>query len=134
MPSLNRRKFINVASMAAIPAILPVMEKEKNKYRIIHHVFFYLNNPGSRADIDLLIEGLKTLKAVPEVKELLIGKPARTGKRDVVDNTFDVSEMMYFKSAEEQDAYQVHPVHKAFVEKYSHLWKTVKVYDMEVLD
>lgn len=120
--------------MAAIPAILPTMENEnRKKYKIIHHVFFYLKNPGNQDDINSLIEGLNTLRDIKEVRELLIGKPARTGKRDVVDNTFDVSEMMYFKTAEEQDAYQVHPTHLAFVEKYSKLWKNVRVYDMEVM-
>ncbi|MET0636382.1 MAG: Dabb family protein [Chitinophagaceae bacterium] len=134
MNSINRRKFLNVASVAAVPAILPIMENDNRKnYKIIHHVFFYLKNAGSQEDINLLIEGLKTLKGIDEVKELQIGKPASTVKRDVVDNSFDVSELMYFKTVEDQDAYQVHPIHKAFVEKYSHLWKNVKVFDMEVL-
>jgi hypothetical protein len=49
-----------------------------------------------------------------------------------VDSTYDVSEMMYFDNAAEQDEYQVDPIHKAFVEKYSHLWEKVVVYDMVV--
>jgi hypothetical protein len=40
--------------------------------------------------------------------------------------------MMYFDSAAEQDEYQVDPIHKAFVEKYSQLWEKVVVYDMLV--
>ena len=131
---MKRKEFLNVAVMAAIPAVLPIMENENpKKYRIIHHVFFYLKNAGSQADIDLLVTGLKTLKGIDEVKELQIGRPASTMKRDVVDNSFDVSELIYFKSVEDQDAYQVHPIHKAFVDKYSHLWKSVKVFDMEVM-
>ncbi|MCR6720023.1 MAG: Dabb family protein [Chitinophagaceae bacterium] len=51
-----------------------------------------------------------------------------------MDNSFDVSELMYFNSAAEQDAYQVHPTHKAFVDKYSHLWERVVVYDMITQD
>lgn len=132
MDPINRRKFINVASMAAAPAVLPMINM-KEQYKIVHHVFFWLNNPGSATDTAQLIEGLKTLRGIPEVKELQVGKPASTIKRDVVDNSFDVSELMYFISAAEQDAYQVHPIHKAFVEKYSHLWKTVRVFDMEIL-
>jgi len=99
----------------------------------VHHVFFWLKNPGSETDRNQLVEGLKTLKAIKEVKQLLIGTPASTEKREVVDNSFDVSELMYFDNVEGQNAYQVHAVHKAFVDKYSHLWEKVVVYDMQVL-
>jgi hypothetical protein len=40
--------------------------------------------------------------------------------------------MMIFNSTQDQDIYQVHPIHKAFVDKYSHLWDKVVVYDMLV--
>lgn len=91
-----------------------------------------MKNPGNQADREQLMEGLKTLTGVKQVKQLLIGTPARTEQRSVVDSTYDVSELMYFDSAAEQDEYQEHPVHKAFVEKYSHLWEKVIVYDMLV--
>ena len=133
MKALDRRKFINVASMAAAPAFIPFMENKKERYKILHQVFFWLKNPGAQADIDQLVEGLKTLRDIDEVHELQIGRPASTVKRDVVDNSFDVSELIHFKSVADQDAYQIHPVHKAFVEKYGHLWKTVKVFDSEIL-
>ncbi len=109
------------------------MTDEKGSSQVVHHVFFWLKNPGSETDRKQLIEGLDTLRAINEVKELLIGVPASTEKRDVVDNSFDVSELMYFESAAAQDAYQTHPVHNAFVEKYSYLWEKVVVYDMLVL-
>ncbi|MBO9621026.1 MAG: Dabb family protein [Niabella sp.] len=98
--------------------------------QIIHHVFFWLKDPSSQTDLKELIAGLKTLKAIPQVKQLLIGTPASTLKRDVVDNSFQVSELMYFNNTKDQDDYQSHPIHKAFVEKYSSLWEKVVVYDM----
>lgn len=100
--------------------------------QIIHHVFFWLNNPDSESDKQQLIEGLNTLGSIDEVKVLLVGTPASTIKREVVDNSFDVSELMIFESVEAQDAYQVHPIHTEFVENYSHLWERVVVYDMKV--
>mgnify|MGYP001324012304 FL=1 len=100
--------------------------------QIIHHVFFWLNNPDSESDKQQLIEGLNTLGSIDEVKVLLVGKPASTIKREVVDNSFDVSELMIFDSVEAQDAYQVHPIHTEFVQSYSHLWERVVVYDMKV--
>ena len=100
--------------------------------QIIHHVFFWLNNPDSESDKQQLIEGLNTLGSIDEVKFLLVGTPASTIKREVVDNSFDVSELMIFDSIEAQDAYQVHPMHTEFVQSYSHLWERVVVYDMKV--
>lgn len=100
--------------------------------QIIHHVFFWLNNPDSESDKQQLMEGLNTLGSIDEVKVLLVGTPASTIEREVVDNSFDVSELMIFESVEAQDAYQVHPIHTEFVENYSHLWERVVVYDVKV--
>ena len=100
--------------------------------QIIHHVFFWLNNPDSESDKQKLMEGLNTLGSIDEVKVLLVGTPASTIEREVVDNSFDVSELMIFESVEAQDAYQVHPIHTEFVENYSHLWERVVVYDVKV--
>ena len=134
MQQYNRREFIATASLvAATPIINDKMTNNSNASQLVHHVFFWLKNPGSETDRKQLIEGLKTLKAIKEVKQLLIGTPASTEKREVVDNSFDVSELMYFDNVEGQNAYQIHPVHKAFVDKYSHLWEKVIVYDMQVI-
>ena len=134
MQQYNRREFIATTSLLALtPLITEKMISNSNSSQLVHHVFFWLKNPGSEADRKQLIEGLKTLKAIKEVKQLLIGTPASTEKREVVDNSFDVSEIMYFDNVEGQNAYQVHPVHKAFVEKYSNLWDKVIVYDMQLI-
>ena len=134
MHQYNRRDFIATASMlAAAPLITDKMTHNTAAPQVVHHVFFWLKNPGSETDRNQLIEGLKTLKAIKEVKQLLIGTPASTEKREVVDNSFDLSELMFFDNVEGQNAYQVHPVHKSFVDKYSHLWNRVIVYDMQVL-
>ena len=99
---------------------------------IIHHVFFWLKEPDNTAHITGLKNGLQTLTAIPQVKQLLIGGPASTEKRPVVDNSYQVSELMYFNSLEDQAAYQAHPIHQAFVQACSHLWSNVLVYDMAV--
>ncbi|MGZ5218719.1 MAG: Dabb family protein [Chitinophagaceae bacterium] len=134
MQKQNRRKFIaTAAALAAVPAVIGQINKVNKKEPMIHHVFFWLKNPGSPTDRQQLIEGLKTLSGISEVKKLLIGTPAATEQRGVVDNSYDVSELMYFDNLEGQSAYQVHPIHKAFVEKCSHLWEKVVVYDMQVI-
>ena len=108
------------------------MVKVLTEKQVIHHVFFYLKNPHSKEDILKLKEGLKTLEAIGEVEKLIIGEPASTLKRDVVVTDWQVSEIMYFKNIAAQDAYQLHPTHKLFVDNYSNLWEKVLVYDMLV--
>jgi hypothetical protein len=100
--------------------------------QVVHHVFFYLKYPQSVQDKNELKEGLKTLESIQEVKKLLIGEPASTLQRDVVVSDWHVSEIIYFESIEDQDAYQVDPIHQRFVENYGHLWDKVVDYDMLV--
>ncbi len=107
----------------------PIQSKEP---MLVHHVFFWLKEPGNAAHLEQLKAGLRTLEEIPEVKQLLVGMPASTEKREVVDNSYHVSELMYFNSVADQEAYQVHPIHKDFVEKNSGLWEKVVVYDMMV--
>jgi len=134
MKFFNRRQFVTTVS-ALITAPMAMAQNTGNtSSQVIHHVFFWLKNPGNEQDRKELMQGLQTLRGVKQVKKLLIGTPARTEQRTVVDSTYDVSEMMYFDNAAEQDQYQVDPIHKAFVEKYSHLWEKVVVYDMLVTE
>jgi hypothetical protein len=93
----------------------------------IHHVFFWLkeNNESNRQE---LIEGLQNLSSAPMIKQFHIGVPADT-HRSVVENTYSVSWMIFLANAEEQEGYQVDPVHLNFVKECSHLWNKVTVFD-----
>lgn len=101
--------------------------------RLVHHVFFWLKRHGSQEDRDRLIAGLRTLRGIPVIQNLEIGIPASTEARDVVDASYDVSELMFFGSVEDQKTYQDHPIHQAFVKACEHLWDKVVVYDMAVI-
>jgi hypothetical protein len=135
MKETNRRKFLTAsAALCAGTAVaagpFPAASK---KLPIAHHVFFWLKNAGNEADRKKLIEGIKTLKTIDVVGELRVGVVASTEKRDVVDNSWDVSELLFFKDLAAQAAYQSHPIHQAFIKNYGHLWSKVLVYDaMEV--
>jgi hypothetical protein len=134
--AVTRRQFMaaSVASAATLASTQAMgADMHASTGKLVHNVYFWLKNPDSKADRDALVAGLNTLKTIPSVKELHIGLPANTEKRDVVDNSFSVSELMYFDSVEGQNAYQVHPVHNAFVEKFAHLWEKVVVHDSIVL-
>jgi hypothetical protein len=123
--AMNRRNFAKSIAVASVLPILPACSPD-NKTMIVHHVFFWLKNP---ADAPKLLEGLKTLGKVSQVKQLLIGEPASTEKREVVDNSYHVSELMYFDSLAAQKEYQDHPIHQQFIADYGHLWERVLVYD-----
>ena len=110
---------------------MATINPEENTRYLLHHVFFWLKNPGSEADRNKLAEGLATLRGIPTIKQLHIGFLASTEKRDVVDTSWDVSELMFFENPEGQKVYQDHPIHQAFVTNYSHLWQKVVVFDAQ---
>ncbi len=126
----TRRNFIaSSVALAAGTAVSIAAPTLKSKTPLVHHVFFWLKNPGSIADRDRLVEGLKTLRKIESIKELRIGIPASTEKRDVVDNSWGVSELMFFEDLAGQAIYQDHPIHQKFIKDCSHLWDKVIVYD-----
>jgi hypothetical protein len=84
---------------------------------------------GLKIQADRIIEGLKTLRKIETIKELRIGVVASTEKRDVVDNSWAVSELMFFEDTAGQATYQTHPIHQQFIKDCSHLWDKVIVYD-----
>jgi hypothetical protein len=134
MSTQSRRKFmVTTALTGAALAAGALSSFSQNKKQVIHHVFFWLKNPSSKEDLDKLLAGLKTLEKIKKVRKLYIGVPASTEKRDVVDNSYHASELMFFDNLEDQKAYQDDPVHKKFVEDCSHLWEKVIVYDIQDL-
>lgn len=135
MNKSNRRKFIGTAAalgVTTVAAAIPSIHMEK-KYPLAHHVFFWLKNPDSKEDRDKLIAGIKTLKKIETVHGLHVGIVAETEKRDVIDMSWSVSELIFFSDLDGQATYQTHPLHLEFVKNCSHLWSKVVVYDaMEV--
>lgn len=133
MQDASRRQFIASTALLGAASMLPTTATAQaacpSLPKLIHQVYFWLHNPDSAEDRDKLIEGLNSLRQIDSVRGLQIGLPASTEKRDVVDNSYQVSETMLFDDAAGQNAYQVHPLHQAFVEQYSHLWRKVVVYD-----
>jgi hypothetical protein len=97
--------------------------------QLAHHVFFWLKNPDSIADRDALIEGVRALGAIPGIRALHVGIPADVPPRPVIDGSYSVSELLLFDTIEDQNAYQVHPLHQAFIARFSPLWERVVVYD-----
>lgn len=127
MLTTNRRIFLASAATLSGAAIAGADKVPTPK--LVHHVFFWLKHPQSTTDRDRLLKGLATLTGIETVRGSHFGVPAATEKRDVVDNSFSVSEILFFDDAAGQKVYQDHPIHRQFVADCEHLWEKVIVYD-----
>lgn len=120
-----------MAAASATAAADPFFDQSKMKHPpIVHHVFFWLKNPASKDDLAKLIAGVKSLEKIETIRSIHVGVPASTEKRDVVDNSYHVSELMFFDDTAGQKTYQDHPLHQKFIAECSHLWEKVVVYDV----
>lgn len=139
MTDTNRRHFIASSAIASVAlvagdALAKSRSESKPMPKLLHHVFFWLKNPDSVADREKLLAGVKSLAAIETVRSIHVGVPASTERRDVVDNSYHVSELLGFDDVAGQEVYQVHPLHKKFVEEHQHLWSKVVVYDVQAID
>lgn len=129
MKPLSRRGFIGTAAMATgALALLADASFAAEKDMFIHHVYFWLKKPGNNKDTEKLAEGLKTLTGISTIRLHHIGRPASTN-REVIDRSYDISWLLVFDNAADQEQYQSDPIHLEFVKNYSQLWSRVVVYD-----
>jgi hypothetical protein len=98
------------------------------KNTFVHHVFFWLKEPANTEARKQFELGLQNLIKVPQIQSSHIGTPVES-PREVVDDSFTYSYMAFFKSKEDQETYQTHPIHLKFIEDCQHLWVKVTVYD-----
>ena len=129
---MERRKFLQDSSMAAAAGMFTFSadnNTEKSaKNMFVHHVYFWLKNPGSKEDLKALIKGLEDLSKIDYIQMFHIGVPADTN-RDVIERTYAVSWLNVFKNKEDEERYQSDPVHLHFIDTCKHLWEKVVVYD-----
>ena len=127
--STSRRTFITATAAVAVVSNAGASAAVNTYPKLIHHVFFWLKNPQSKEDLAKLLAGLRTLTKIESVRGAHFGVPASTEKRDVVDNSYSASEVLFFDDTAGQKIYQDHEIHKKFVADCSHLWERVVVYD-----
>jgi hypothetical protein len=128
----SRRNFIKTIGVASAASLLPIstIANDMAKQKMIHQVYFWLHDKNNTQEF--LTEAVPMLGKCKDVAKFIAGVPAATADRDVVDHSFQVSCSIFFDSLEEQLAYQTDPLHLAFIEKYSSMWSTVKVYDTAI--
>ncbi len=131
----NRRSFIKKIIAALTMAGITSFSKKtrageiKITKALMHHVFFWLKEPNNAAHRKQFEQALEDLLKVETITLSHVGIPASTEDRDVVDSSYTYSYMVMFDTLEDQDIYQKHPLHLAFIEKNSNLWEKVVVYD-----
>ncbi len=98
---------------------------------LVHTVFFWLKpelTEAQRADFRRGVESLSTLKSV---EKGYVGAPARTEKRPIIDDSYSVALTVVCQDIAAHDAYQIDPIHRAFVDRFKSYWSRVQIYDAE---
>jgi hypothetical protein len=96
------------------------------------HIVIFWTNPAYPAAADELLAGAnQLLKDIPGVVQCYAGKMVPS-PRPVVEQSYQLALTLIFQDKPAMDAYQVHPRHVEFVEKYvKRLVKKAVVYDFE---
>ena len=95
-----------------------------------HHVLFWLKADTTEEQKNAFRKSLETLKDVETVKDLYIGIPAMI-ERAVVDASYSFSLLILFDDLAGHDGYQVHTLHKAFLEEFRVYFEKVIIYDAQ---
>ena len=97
---------------------------------LTHHVLFWLKADTTEEQKKAFRSGLESLKGVETIKSIYIGTPAPI-ERAVVDTSYTFSLLIVFDDLAGHDVYQVHPIHKAFLEEFRVFFEKVVIYDAE---
>ncbi|MFT3782656.1 MAG: Dabb family protein [Nibricoccus sp.] len=96
---------------------------------LIHSVFFWLKPETTAAQRDAMQKGLESLRAIKSTKAVYVGTPAALPDRPTRDSSYAFALTVLFKDIAAHDAYQIDPLHKAFIQEHSAIWARVQVYD-----
>ena len=97
---------------------------------LTHHVLFWLKSDTTETQKNAFRKGLESLEKIESIKSIYIGTPAPI-ERAVVDTTYTFSLLIVFEDLAGHDIYQVHPIHKAFLEEFRVFFEKVVIYDAQ---
>jgi len=97
--------------------------------QLSHAVYFTLKERTADAK-EKLVKGCREFLSGHEgTVYFSVGVLAEELQREVNDRDFDVSLLVVFQNKAAHDAYQTNARHLKFIEEYSDLWETVRVFD-----
>ena len=100
-------------------------------HMLIHSVYFWLKpdlTPAQRAHFRAEVA---KLGAITSIAKIYVAPPAKIEARPVTDRSFDIALTIVFADGPAHDAYQVDPIHLAFVSGNKETWTKVQIYDSE---
>lgn len=127
MKRLTQIVLLAVAVLA-ITSGFTLNKPDKNKSVFVHSVYFWLKEDVTNDDKARFFELLRGLEDIRSVEELELGIPAGT-PRTVVDNTYDVALLVYFKDKEGHDFYQDDRIHTEAIEEFEDWIADIRIYD-----
>ncbi len=96
-----------------------------------HIVIFWTKSELPNAADELVAGAEKYLRPIPGVQHFHIGRMVGS-HRDVVDQSYQVALNLVFENKQQQDDYQIHPLHLEFVEKvFKPNCQRAVIYDFE---
>jgi hypothetical protein len=95
---------------------------------LTHHVLFWLKADTTEERKNAFRGGLESLQQIETLESIYIGTPAPID-RPVVDTTYTFSLLLVFRDMAGHDTYQVHPIHKAFLDEFRSSFEKVIIYD-----
>lgn len=108
-----------------------VTAHNKGGIMLSHIVVFWLKEDLSDAQRSAFRAGLESLKSIESTRGVYIGAPAKTGDRPVIDKSYSFALTVMFETLQDHDAYQIHPLHQAFLKNFGSFWSRVLIYDYE---
>lgn len=98
---------------------------------LFHCVYFWLKPELTAAQRADFRRGVESLAAIKSVVATSIGGPAPTTARPVIDHSFDVALIVQCRDVAAEAAYQIDPIHLAFVAQFKSHWTRVQIYDSQ---
>jgi len=98
---------------------------------LVHTVYFWLRPDLTSEQRATFQSGVESLARIAAVEKCYIGTPAKTEKRPIIDDSYDVGLTLVFKDLAAHNMYQVDPLHLAFVSTCKTFWSRAQIYDAE---
>ena len=98
---------------------------------LVHTVYFWLKPELTAEQRAAFRGGVESLGGISSVEKIYVGTPAKTEKRPIIDDSYSVALTVLCRDVAAHDAYQVDPIHLAFVNQFKTFWTRVQIYDAE---
>ncbi|WP_414659986.1 Dabb family protein [Horticoccus sp. 23ND18S-11] len=98
---------------------------------LVHTVYFWLKPELTAAQLADFRRGVESLGTIKAVDKIYVGTPAKTERRPIIDSSYSFALTVLCKDVAAHDAYQVDPIHLAFIAKFKTFWTKVQIYDAE---